>query len=99
MLLLLLFLVEVVIIVIVVIKPRLNCCLGREVLLLRRWGYRVIASIVEKERERGGKLEPMQRRKGRYLMSVVLGTGLRDLSDICSRRTWIVKVFFSMGWV
>lgn len=37
------FLVEVVIIVIVVIRPRLNCCLGREVLLLRRCGYRVIA--------------------------------------------------------
>lgn len=49
------FLVEVVIIVMVVIKPRLNCCLGREVLGLRRCRYnRVIASTVEKERGGGG---------------------------------------------
>lgn len=44
------FLVEVVIIVVVVIKPRLNCCLGREVLLLRRCGYRVIAFAGGRER-------------------------------------------------
>lgn len=58
-------LVEVIILVIVVIKPRLNCCLGREVLLLNGCRYIVIASTVEKERERGGgKLEPIERWKG-----------------------------------
>lgn len=53
------FLVEIVIIVMAVIRPRLNCCLGREVLVLRRWGYRVIAFAGEREKE-GGKLEQMQ---------------------------------------
>lgn len=47
------FLVEVAIIVIVVIKPRLNCCLGREVLVLKRYRYnRVIAFAGGRERER-----------------------------------------------
>lgn len=59
----------------VVIRPRLKCCLGREVLLLRRCGYnRVIASTVENEREREGKLELIESSRGGYLMSVVLGT-------------------------
>lgn len=48
------FLVEVVIIVIVVTKPRLNCCLGREVLLLRRCRYRIIAFAGGRERGGGG---------------------------------------------
>lgn len=43
------FLVEVVIIVIVVIKPRLNCCLGRGVLLLRRCGYSILTFVGERE--------------------------------------------------
>lgn len=82
------------------IKARLNCCLGREVLVLRRCRYRVIASIVEKERKRGGgaRTNAEMEGRGRYLMSVVLGTSLRDVSKICSRRTWIVKVLH-MGWI
>lgn len=56
------FLVEVVIIVIVGSdKTTAELLPGREVLVLRRCRYnRVIASTVEKEREGGGKLEPMQ---------------------------------------
>lgn len=45
--------------VMAVVKPRLNCCPSREVLGLRRCGYRVIA-IAVKRKGGGGKLEQMQ---------------------------------------
>lgn len=93
MMLLLLFLVEVIILVIVVIKPRLSCCLGREVLVLRRCRYRVIAFAGGRERHfRHSKknitcisklyqfLTSKNRRKKTQLLNLIPSTGTTTLS-------------------
>lgn len=79
----------------VVIKSRLNCCLGREVLLLRRCGYnRVIASTVEKERG-GGEVRTNAELEGVwYFMSVVLETKLSELTEDLFAKNGDCEGFF-----